>query len=383
MKTGALLLLSLALGGCASAPPASQADRFFADHLFRAPSQAIDARQVLALSDEMKGYLAREIGAPAGHKGRQRALVEALRDKGQLKLEYDAAFTRNAAEAFEARSGNCLSLVLMTAAFARQMGVPVRYQSLYFDETWSRHGNTYFSIGHVNLTLGARPPKVGSQYDEGEQLTVDFLPPRDLRGTIWKKLGEDTILAMYMNNRAAESLAADNVDDAYWFAREAIRQDPQFVTLYNTLGVVYRRHGNLDEAAKVLAHGLKYEPRNISLMSNMATVLADLGRIAESRELEAQLAQIDPEPPFAFFNRGVAAMRAGDFSAARDFFTKEIDRAPFYHEFHFWLALALFNLGDNERAGKELALAMENSTTRRDHDLYAAKMVRLKSSGLH
>jgi hypothetical protein len=30
--------------------------------------------------------------------------------------------TRNAAEAFEARQGNCLSLVIMTGAFARRWG---------------------------------------------------------------------------------------------------------------------------------------------------------------------------------------------------------------------------------------------------------------------
>ena len=37
-------------------------------------------------------------------------------------------------------------------------------------------------------------------------------------------VGEDTILAMYMNNRAAEALVRGRVDDAYWLAREAIRQ---------------------------------------------------------------------------------------------------------------------------------------------------------------
>ena len=59
---------------------------------------------------------------------------------------------------------------------------------------------------------------------------------------------EKTILAMYMNNRAAESLAGGRIDDAYWFARAAVLQDPDFMTPYNTLGVVYQRHGNLGEA---------------------------------------------------------------------------------------------------------------------------------------
>ena len=52
-------------------------------------------------------------------------------------------------------------------------------------------------------------------------------------------------------------------------------------------------------------------------------------------------------------------------------------RAPDYHEFHFWLAVTYFGLGEVEPARRHLTLAMKNSTTRRDHDLYAAKLARL------
>jgi thioredoxin-like negative regulator of GroEL len=70
-------------------------------------------------------------------------------------------------------------------------------------------------------------------------------------------------------------------------------------------------------------------------------------------------------------------MEAGDFRAAKSFFTRELDRDPDYHEFHFWLALAELRLGNIERARAELALAQQNSTTRLDHDLYGAKLRRL------
>jgi len=383
MRTWALLLLALSLGSCAVAPSAPDVDRLFADHLYRAPSERVDAGRVFAASEAMKRYLDTELGDLPGSKGRQQRLVDALRNKAQLKLEYDGALTRNAAEAFDARTGNCLSLVIMTAAFAKELGVGVRYQNVYVDENWSRKGNIYFSVGHVNLTLGRRPPKLGTRLDDGEQLTIDFLPPPDLRGTSWRVIDEKTIVAMYMNNRAAESLASENIDDAYWFAREAILQDPGFIAAYNTLGVIYNRRGHLEEAARILAYALEQEPRNLHVMSNLAPILAGLGRATESQALERRLAQLEPEPPFSFFHRGRAAMLQGDFRTARDLFEKEIDRAPYNHEFHFWLALALANLGEAQLAQRHLALAMENSTTRKDHDLYAAKLERIRSSGLH
>jgi len=383
MGTRALLLLSLMLGACAVAPPAPQADLFLADRLFAAPSEAVDAGKVFAVSQDMRRYLATSMGELSAFKGHQQALVDALRSKGQLKLEYDAAFTRNAAETFEARTGNCLSLVIMTAAFAKELGIHVRYQTVHTEETWSRSGDLYFSIGHVNLTLGRTPPPYGARVDDGEQLTIDFLPPPRQRGTRWRVIEEKTILAMYMNNRAAELLAGGRIDDAYWFARSSVLQDPDFMTPYNTLGVVFQRHGNLDEAARVLAYALEREPRNTLVMANLAHVYASQGRLAQAQALERRLAELEPDPPFAYFNRGLAAMRAGDYRAARDLFAREVDRDPNYHEFHFWLALALANLGDEERARRHLALAMESSTTRKDHDLYAAKLDRIRSARRH
>lgn len=382
MKALAFLLLSLALGACAVAPPAASVDHLFADGLFRPAAQPVRAPDVFAVSDAMRLYLDRELGSQLASKGRQRALIEALRDSGQLRLEYDATVTRNASEAFAARTGNCLSLVIMTAAFAREIGVKVRFQNVNVDESWSRRGDLYFAAGHVNLMLGANPPRLGSRIDDGEQLIIDFLPPPDLRRTNWRVIEEKTILAMFMNNRAAESIAAGRIDDAYWYAQEAIRQDPGYTSSFNTLGVVYHRSGHLPEAANVFAHVLAREPSNTYVLSNLAPVLAGLGRVEESRELERRLAQLQPDPPFASFNRGLAAMRDGDYRAARDLFAREVARDPYYHEFHFWLALAHSRLGEEALARKHLALALENSETRKDQDLYAAKLKRIKSARL-
>lgn len=372
--------LLLALAACAVAPPQPPAHPYFADELFRPPSKQVDPAGVFAVSDEMRRYLAANVVNEMGAKGRQRALAQALGSDADLRLDYDSTYTRNAAEAFAARSGNCLSLVIMTAALAKQMGIEVSYHSVRDDDIWSRDGDMYFSVGHVNVTLGGKPPALGTRIDDGEQLTIDFLPVRDIREYKWRLLKEQTIVAMYMNNRAAESLAAGNIDDAYWHVRAAILADPNFATLFNTLGVVYLRHGNPARAEQALVHGLHGDPGSTTLMSNLSAAYARQGRMEQARELDARIAKADPNPPFAFFNRGLLAMKAGDYRRARDLFAAEVKRAPKYDEFHFWLGLALFNLGEADQAREHLALAIANSTTRKDHDLYAAKLARIQSA---
>jgi tetratricopeptide (TPR) repeat protein len=106
--------------------------------------------------------------------------------------------------------------------------------------------------------------------------------------------------------------------------------------------------------------------------------LQRLGRTVEAREVAQRLARIEPQPPFHYFNQGMAAMHARDFARAKALFQREVDRAAYYHEFHFWLALANLGLGDTKEARKHLAVALDNSTTRNDRDLYAAKLEHLK-----
>ncbi len=384
MKRGIALLCTLLLAGCATKPVVEADQRFFNDALFAAAPADVRAADIFALSDDMRRALESEIARTAGKRGRQVALVEALY-QGDLKLEYDSAQTRNAAQTYAARAGNCLSLVIMTAAFAKALDLPVTYQKVSVDDEWSRAGELYLAIGHVNLTLGRRKTdeggfghRVGKKPAESDSMTIDFLPPDDIRSLRTSAIGEDIIVAMYMNNRAVESLAQGRVDDAYWWAREAIVQSPAFVTSYNTLGVVYERHRNPREAERVLRYVLEREPGNTQAMSNLVAVLAQLGRTEESQRLAATLERIDPEPPFSHFRRAMTAIRAGDLPAAKSALALEIARAPDYHEFHFWMAVVQVGLGENDEARRHLTLAMRNSTNRRDHDLYAAKLDRLK-----
>lgn len=379
MKTAAALLLSFGLVACASAPPMPPPASLFHDGLFAAPSEPIDPADAMAVSPAMRKYLAEKILAGPRFVDRKQQLIDALYRKDELLLEYDAAVTRTAAQAFDARSGNCLALVMMTAAFAREMGLSVRYQSVLGDDAWDRAGDIYVSVGHVNLTLSDRPPQDGIGIMDTGQLTVDFVPPRNARALRSRVIREPTVVAMYLNNRAVEALTQGQVDDAYWWARAAIAKDPELLSTYITLGVIYRNRQHPELAEQALLRVAEREPENTKAMSNRVLVLRDLGRHAEADALVRQLDRLDPHPPFSFFNEGMAALRERRFEAARTLFTKEVDRAPYHHEFQFWLAITYLELHDPARATAHLTRAMEVSTSRKDHDLYAAKLDRLKT----
>lgn len=380
MKIWAIAICAVLLAGCASerVPPSRAADpALFQDDRFGPPSAPISAADIFTLTPEMKQY-AHDIVHKQQDKALQQALFDALYSKQMLKLEYDSTMTRNAAQAFNARSGNCLSLVIMTAAIAREMNLSVNFQSVVVDDSWSRSGNLYFSSGHVNLTLG-KPKYHIAAYDANEFMTIDFLPPEDMRHQRARSIDENTIVAMYLNNRAAESLVEGKVNDAYWYARKSIGYDSGFMNAYNTLGVIYQHHGDAAAAERVLRYAYNQAPTSTVVMFNLAQALRDLNRPLEAQVLADELARIEPHPPFYFFNLGREAMAQHDYARARSLFARELVRDPYYHEFHFWMAAASYQTGDLDDADKHMKLALENSTARSDHDLYAAKLDRLKA----
>jgi tetratricopeptide (TPR) repeat protein len=373
------------LSGCASQPAVVQAPKhqLFRDQLFQPPSTPVDTSHVFATTPAMRDYVQHELGNSGPGKDVRRMLFDALYRRDKLQLEYDSATTRNAAQTFEARAGNCLSLAIMTAALARELNLPVQFQQIDIEEVWSRAGNLYFASNHVNLALGRprteRNPYMTYSSDTANALTVDFIPVPPKAREAARPLTETTIIAMFLNNRAAELLSTGHVDDAYWAARKAAEVDPLFLNAYNTLGVIYQHHGNQDAAEQALRYAHSQAPDNTIFLANLAQTLEAEQKLDEAAVLRARLALLEPYPPFHFFHQGQEAMKLGDYARARKLFERELERVPDYHEFHFWLAVANYQLGNLRTAEDHMAVAMKNSTTRGDHDLYAAKLDRIRA----
>ncbi len=377
------LVLALLLGACATTAPdvPRPPSGLFEDAAFAAPKHVPDANAVFALSLEMRNYLERDIASSIRQMGPQRALVEALHTKAQLRLEYDAELTRNAAEAFEARAGNCLSLVVMTAALARHLQLPIAFQALTGHETWSRSGDLSFVNGHVNITVAKRLVDRVAGSDGDGQLRIDFGTLPVGRGQALHVVSEATILSMFMNNRAAEYLVRGAIDDAYAHAREAVIQDSSYAGAYNTLGVIYQRRGLSVAAERAYREAVARDGNHKAALQNVAQLLRQQGRAAESALFQQRLAALERDPPFAHFDQGVAAAKAGQYAVARDHLLREMKRDPDYHEFHFWLAVSLYGLGDVEQARKHLDVAMRNSVTVREREIYASKLRSIEPSG--
>jgi Tfp pilus assembly protein PilF len=386
MVTAMAAALSTALGGCASVAPPSPTPLLH-DALFDHPPRPADADAVFSLSPAMQAHLDRLRLQTRRPEDLPLALAESLYQPGGLRLDYDASITRNAAEAFDARSGNCLSLVVMTTALARGLGLEVSFQDVRSDDQFRHEGDLTLRTGHVNLVLGERPrPQYGRSAQADlvlRQLVIDFLPQQTARGLPVAPIGQPQVLAMFMNNRAVEALLAHAPAQAYAWVREALRHDPGSAAAYNTLGVVYQRGGHLVPAAAAYEQVLAFDDRQVAAMVNLAQVRRAQGRDAEARAWEQRRAALEPKPPFHFLRLGQAALAAGDLALARAHFQRELRSQPESHEAWFGLARVHLAQGDHAQAEQALRQALAASATVGEQARYAGKLGALKAAAAH
>lgn len=364
-------LISLGLGwllaGCAVLPPAPPFD----DAAFGPPVAVVTRAEVFAASDAMRQFLAQEAASELRLQGPQLGLVSALWRHGRLRIDYDASVTRTAAESFEARAGHCLSLVLMTASLARELKLPVRFQEVP-SVVWERRGGLEMALGHVNIAIGP-PERPGTWY------VVDFLPeavPTEARSN---RIDESRIVAMVHNNRAAEALADGRPRDAYWSAREALREDAGFADAWNTLGVIYTRRGDAARAEEALRHALAIDDGHGAAMGNLAGLLAAGGRMDEAALWRGRQARVQV-PPFVLIEQAQRALAAGDAAGARDRLLRALRDGGESHELHFALAGAYAQLDQRERAVRHLEAAARLSPSTGTRERYAAKLDRLRAT---
>jgi tetratricopeptide (TPR) repeat protein len=380
LSSGLSLGLIVGLSACAVAPPAADTASLLDDRLFTRVEPMPDSAAVFALSAPMKAFAETHLSRSVVAGDPRPALVQALYTAGQLRMQYDATRTHTAAEAYAARAGNCLSLVVMTAAFAKHLGLPVSYREIGVSEQFSRAGDLTLASGHVNLALERVSTLTLSPHYPGA-LIVDFLPGNEMRGQRARPISEARLLSMFMNNRAAEALAAGRLDAAYWHVRAALHHDPAHTAAVNTLGIVYQRAGHAGHAERALRAALALDPQHVAGLSNLAQLLERQGHAAEAAALAQRLLALQPHPPFHFYDLGRSAAAAGRWHEAAEHFAQELRRQPEQPEVHFWAALAQDQLGQRGRVVRHLRRAVAHSRSPAERQRYADELARWQQTG--
>jgi Tfp pilus assembly protein PilF len=291
---------------------------------------------------------ARRIVGPGGTVERLYVLQRHLFNEEAFPYAHDSRITYTAIEAFEARTGNCVSFTNLFIALARSVGYSVRAALVIEPGDVEEEGELIVVNNHIVAVY---------QHDRGATI-FDFNRAAERRIVGLDIIGDPVVTGVYLNNRGAEELFAGRAEAALRHLETAVKLAPEFAAAYGNLGIVRRRLGDVEGAFAAYRRALEIEPRHSTILTNLAVLYRALGREVEARAA-LRAADLRGASPYLLIIRGDFELAEGRHREALRLYGQAARMSPGLPG--PWLAIARAEIarGRTGRARKALHRVLE------------------------
>jgi len=274
---------------------------------------------------------------------------------GGRGITYSAYDTITGIDAFERRQANCISYTLLFVAMARHVGLKAEVNEVILPPTWDmRATDTYLLMRHVNAKVFMpRPNKtfvrvIGTA--DVSDIVVDLEMRRYRPHYKQQVIDEELVAAQFYSNRGMELAAEGNAREGFLYLRKALlmSQEPSYI--WSNFGSFYRRQKLLPEAEAIYLHGLSINPRDYTIMHNLAGLYKDMGKAEQSEHYQKRVRQHRNANPYYMFKRAEDSMEKGDLNGALELIKKAIKKEENEARFYRLAADIYDQLGDKENA---------------------------------
>jgi tetratricopeptide (TPR) repeat protein len=273
-----------------------------------------------------------------------------------LGFRYIVEPTRDAAGAYIAGEGNCLSFTLLFLAMADHVGLRATPREVQVPISWRRDGDSLYESGHVNVLV-----ETGTR-----RAVVDFEPDpiqsRRLSTTRRAQpISRERVLAHFYNNRAAELLADGHAEMARQWSDIALELAPEFSAALNNRGVIESRLEAFDQAQHYYGLALEVDAENSSTLFNLYELYRRNDHHAEAEDILDRLEGLRSRDPYLHWSLARRFEDLGEWGRANRLYRRAIGLRDDEPLFHAGLARVAETLGDRELAERSLGRAMELS----------------------
>ena len=196
------------------------------------------------------------------HKALSEVLKEKLTNFTYYGETYDATTT------MRLNKGNCMSLAVLTTAYAKYLGLDFTYRKVSTLPIYTKKDDVILSSSHVQ-TLIYDPSFIADKdafYFFNPAVVIDYFPSNSNR--TGQMFSYETFLAMYYKNIAADALTEKDLNKSFLYANKAYKYDPENIEVINLLAVIHRRTGDLKTAEAIYKAGIDKGEDSIALLSN-------------------------------------------------------------------------------------------------------------------
>ena len=380
LVTASILVLILAnLTACQTNSKSSaqlQTPELHAQAFIGAVAPVESVEDIFALSEADKTAVKAEMRAATSAQAKTQALLHYIFKSDELPLEYVNSATLVASVTLQRRQANCLSLTILAYALAQEVGFTAEFQEVDIPEFWITDAQQSRLNGHVNLVIV--PPTLsfenGSVNLSNSRLTVDF--DTENRDKAWpvRPVSKEDIVAMFYNNKAADSLAAGNYQQTFAYLRAAIEIAPDSAQSWSNLSVLYRQVGLYQQAEESYLFSLQLDPQSMNTMANLAMLYRIMAQPEQAMALENVVERKRKQNPFYFLMLGEEALNEKQTKSAIGHFQQALRLNSALTPAMLGLAKSYILEGDIDKATRYLQDARQMSRSRDERDRYESKL---------
>ena len=264
-------------------------------------------------------------------------------------------------ESMASKTGNCLSMAMVTKSLADLVNVEIEYELVASPPTYQKEGDVVLISQHVRTIL--LDPKAGdvpgySPLWRGG-VRVDYFPSE---GNVrLRKVEAPEFYSMFFSNRAVEALGNNQDALAFEYLTYALPLDKTQPQVINMLAVVHERANDLESAERIYLYGLKYGGESFVLLNNYFNLLEKQDRKQEAKQIADRLRKYRDPNPYKWVELGNEELANRNFSTAIRYFKKARKLASYLHEPYAGIARANYFLGNISRAKRSYKKAIRYS----------------------
>ena len=374
-------LLIILLTGCAKTAPQNKTidpyqeiTRYAAD-IEHDKSFMISHEDLFLLPEqEKKKIIGHMISKPDG-KTRYNHLYNYLEQKLSNFNYYGDTFT--AAESVYKKGGNCLSLAILTAAYAELVDVKYDFDLVSSSPVYLQEGKLDLISNHVRTKLYATQTETkGQLFSQSAGIIVDYFPATKTHKK--HSINNDYFISLYYQNLASKALMQNHHQQALTIAKQGVAISPENLNLLNILAISLSRLERLKQAENLYQLGLKTAPQDLNLLVNYRILARKLKNDSTVSNLTARINESNDPTPFTWLHLAENAYKNNHNTLAINYFLKAAKFAPYLTNAHQGLGRAYLKSGDLSKAKHAFEKALESTHDDTLEQMYATKISKLQ-----
>lgn len=359
-----VMLTAVLLAGCAAGPQQKEqvsngTPQWVPDYQPAGigSTAVIDATHITALTDKQRQSFRSWYQAPANQGLTPAEQVAEFLQQSAWGFDFRGD-TLVASHTMEQNAGNCLSLALLTAALADEVGVNITFQEDISKPVYKQKGALMLMAKHVRATLRDS----SEQLAEDPQLSPQIIDVDYFSGTVHGKLVDRTaLLAMFYRNKAAEHLTKQDNKTALAYAERAWQFNTASADSINLMAVVLGRVGQDKAAGEFYRFAIEHNFDNLMLRENYAAYLNRQGMTKDAEYIISTIDNATDTNPYNWIWRAQEALADKQFHLAKKLYNKARELAPYMVESYHGLARVYAQTGRYGHAVESLERAVEKA----------------------